>query len=110
MLSDVRNKYKISFQDIWLTDDQYKLWVQKDADTDSAKCKVCSKSFSGVGQGRKALDTHAKGLKHQQHLPNHNSTLKAAFAAGQTENRSSSSSKQTSILSLTRYEAAKKVR
>ena len=90
MLSDVRNKYKISFQDIWLTDDQYKHWIQKDADTDSAKCKVCSKSFSVVGQGRKALDTYAKGLKHQQHLTNHNSTLKAAFAAGQTENRSSS--------------------
>ena len=69
-------KYKTSFEDIWLTDDQYKLWLQKDADIYSAKCKVCSKLFSVVGQGRKALDTHAKGLKHQQCLPNHKSTLK----------------------------------
>ena len=51
---------------------------------------------------------HAKGLKHQQHLPNHNWTLKTAFAAGQAENQPSSSSKQTSILSLTENEAAKK--
>ena len=52
--------------------------------------------------------THMRGLKCQQHLPNHNSTLKTVFAAGQTENRPSSSSKQTSIHSLTENEAAKK--
>ena len=84
-----------------------KLWFQKDADIYSAKCKDCSKSFSVAGQGRKVLDTHAKGLK-QQRLPNHNSTLKTAFAAGKTKNRPSSSSKQTSILSLTENEVAKK--
>ena len=69
---------------------------------------MCSKSFSVAGQGRKALDTNAKGLKHQQHLPNHNSTLKTASAARETENQRNSSSKQTSILSLMEKEAAKK--
>ena len=102
-------KYKTSFRDIWLTDNQYELWLQNNAGIYSAKCKVCPKSFSVAGQGRKALDTHAaKGLKHQQRLPNHNSSLKTASAAGQTENRPSGSSKQTSILSLTENEAEKK--
>ena len=67
----------------------------KDAHIYSAKHNVCSKSFSSVGQVRKVLDTHANALKHHQRLRNHNSTLKTAFAAGQTENRPSSSSKQT---------------
>ena len=80
-------KYKTFFQDIWLTNDQYKIYFQEDADIYSAKCKVCTKSFSVAGQGRKALDTHAKGLKHQQRLRNHNSALTIAFAAGKTENR-----------------------
>ena len=100
-------KYKVSFQDIWLTDDQYKLWLQKDADIYSAKCKVCSKSFLVAGQ--EALDTHAKGLKHQQRLPNHNSTLKTAFVAGQTENRPNSSSEQNKAAKKAEMnEAAKK--
>ena len=73
-------KYKTSFQDVWLTDDRYKLWLQKDDNVYSAKCKVCSKTFSVAGQGIKALDTHAKGLKHQQRLPNHSVSLKTAFA------------------------------
>ena len=47
-----------------LTDDQCKLQLQKDADIYSAKWKVCSKSFSVAGQGRKALGTYDKGLKH----------------------------------------------
>ena len=98
-------KRKTSFQDTLLTDDPYNLWLQKDADIYSAKCKVCSKSFSVAGQGRKALDTHAKDLKH---FLNHNSTLETAFAAGQTENRPSSCSKQTPIFSLSENEAAKK--
>ena len=65
-------KYKTSSQHIWLTDDQYKLCLEKDADIYSAKCKVWSKSFSVAGQERKALDTHDKSLKHQQRLPNYN--------------------------------------
>ena len=102
-------KYKSSFQDIYLTDDQYKLWLQKDANTYSAKCKVCSKWFSVAGQERKALDKYAKCLKHQQHFPNHNSTLKTAFTAEQTEtDQVLLGSKQTSILSITENEAAKK--
>ena len=101
-------KYKTSSQDVWLTNDQYKLCLQKDADIYSAKCKVWSKSFSVAGQERKALDTHDKSLKHQQRLLNHNSILKTAFAAGQTENRPSSSYKQTFTLSITENEVTKK--
>ena len=101
--------YKTSFQDIWSTDHRYKLWLQKDAEIYSAKCKVCSKSFSVAGQSRKALDTHAKGLKHQQRFLNHSLTLKTVFAARQIENRPNSSSKQTFSL-LRKMKQQKKLR
>ena len=41
---------------------------------------MCSKVFSVAGQGIKALDTHAKGMKHIQQLPN-SSTGKIPFTS-----------------------------
>ena len=73
-------KYKISFQDIWLEDDKYKLWLSRASDSYSAKCKLCSKVFSVAGKGIKALDTHAQGTKHIQRLPN-SSTGKILFTS-----------------------------
>ena len=63
-------QYKTSFQDIWLENDKYKSCLSWASGCYSAKCKVCSKVFSVAGQGIKALDTHAKGTKHIQRLPN----------------------------------------
>ena len=73
-------KYKTSFQDIWLEDDKYKLWLSWASDSYSTKCKGCSKVFSVAGQWIKALDTHAKGTNHIQQLPN-NSTGKIPFTS-----------------------------
>ena len=62
-------KYKTSFQDIWLEDDKYKLWLSRASDSYSAKCTVFSKVFSVADQGIKALGTHAKGTKHINDFP-----------------------------------------
>ena len=62
-------KYKSSFQEIWLNNEKYSLWLQKDEDTSLARCKVCSKSFSVAAKGIKALDTHTNGAKHKDCLP-----------------------------------------
>ena len=49
-------KYKSSFQEIWLNNKKYSLWLQKDEDTSLSRCKVCSKPFSVAAMGMKALD------------------------------------------------------
>ena len=61
-------KYKSSFQEIWLSDDKYFPWLQKDKDTSLARYKICSKSFSVAATGIKALDVHANGAKHKEPL------------------------------------------
>ena len=77
---NVRKKYKTSFQDIWLENDKYKLWLSWASDSYSVKCKVWSKVFSVASQGIKVLGTHAKGTKHIQRLPN-SSTGKIPFTS-----------------------------
>ena len=39
------SKYKSSFQEIWLNNKKYSLWLQEDKDTSLVRRKVCSKSF-----------------------------------------------------------------
>ena len=56
-------KYKSSSQEIWLSDDKYSPWLQKDKNTRLAKCKVCSKSFLVAAMGIKELDAHANAAK-----------------------------------------------
>ena len=87
----------------------HKFWIQEDADIYSAKCKVCSRSFSVAGQGRKALDTYAKGLKHQQHLRNLNSILKTAFAVGQQKTDQAAALNKHSFSLLQKIKQQKKL-
>ena len=61
-------KYKSSFQEIWLNNKKYSLWLQKDEDTSLSRCKVCSKSFSVAAMGIKALDAYANGTKHNDSI------------------------------------------
>ena len=62
-------KYKSSFQEIWLNNKKYSLWLQKDEDTSLSRCKLCSKSFSVAAMGIKVLDAYANGTKHKDRLP-----------------------------------------
>ena len=65
-MSDKRIKYKCSFQEDWLSIDDFKPWLRKVGDKHSAKCSVCFKSISITGQGVKALESHAKYSKHNK--------------------------------------------
>ena len=59
-------KYKTSFQDDWLMDNNFKSWISKiKNDAFSAKCKICNKTISIAGQGVKALESHGKSMKHK---------------------------------------------
>ena len=58
-----KKKYKTCFQDGWLSNPIYSVWLEKGASGDVAKCKICSKTFSVARKGIKALDSHA--LRHQ---------------------------------------------
>ena len=68
-------KYKSSFQEIWLNNKKYSLWLQKDKDTSLSRCKVCSKSFSVAAMGIKALHAHTSGAKHKDRLPKKDSIV-----------------------------------
>ena len=61
-MSDKRIKYKCSFQEDWLSIDDFKPWLRKvEGDKHSAKCG-CFKTISIAGQGVKALNNMAKVL------------------------------------------------
>lgn len=56
---------KTSFQINWLQDQQFCKWLEKVPDnTNSAKCKLCLKTFSLSNMGRQAVSSHMKSTKH----------------------------------------------
>ena len=62
-MSDKRIKYKCSFQEDWLSIDDFKPWLRKvEGDKHSAKCSVCFKTISIARQGVKALEYIVKVL------------------------------------------------
>ena len=69
-------KYKTSFQDGWLMDNNFKSWISKiENDAFSARYKICNKTISIAGQGVKTLESHVKSMKHKNHLPEKQSKL-----------------------------------
>lgn len=53
------------FKKEWLLDPEFIDWVSGFPDEEDAYCKLCDKYFS-VRNGRSALRSHAKGIKHTQ--------------------------------------------
>ena len=102
-------KYKISFQEIWLNNEKYSLWLEKDEDTSLARCKVCSKSFSVVTMGAKALDAHANGSKHKDRLLKKDSIVSFIQKESvQSEPQKATSSKQCNISNMLQKEVVLK--
>lgn len=70
MASKKKVKYKSKFQDNWLEDEEYKVWLQKDSkDETQAYCKLCMKSFSIASLGKSSISSHASGEKHKSRIP-----------------------------------------
>ena len=62
-------KYKTSFQDNWLANNEFSSWLEKiGRNTHCGKCRVCSKTVSLSGHGVKALVSHAKSVKHREQV------------------------------------------
>ena len=65
-----QKKYKGNFQDLWLQNETFKIWLQKKpGDPYKAKCKVCAKDILVGLHGITALFSHAGGTKHNEKLP-----------------------------------------
>lgn len=66
-MNSKKRKTHCSFQEEWLTNSKYKLWVSKLNNT-TAKCNLCSKDIDLSTMGSGALDSHANGKKHSQKM------------------------------------------
>ena len=103
------SKYKSSFQEIWLNNKKYSLWLQKDEDTSLSRCKLCSKSFSVAAMGIKALDAYANGTKHKDRLPKKDSIVSFIQKESvQPEPQKATSSKQCNISDMLQKEVVLK--
>ena len=61
-------KYKSKFQDVWLEDEEFKVWLQKEKVDTQAYCTLCKKSFSIVTHGKMSISLHASGEKHKARI------------------------------------------
>ena len=56
-----------TFQEFWLSDPKYELWIAVvESCKSKVRCKLCHKDFDVANNGVKALDSHQKGKKHQE--------------------------------------------
>ncbi len=56
---------KCRFNNVWLHDEKYKGWLEKDQDPGRAKGTLFRKTFDILNTGEAALSRHARGEKHQ---------------------------------------------
>jgi hypothetical protein len=67
---------KCVFNEDWLAEPKYKLWLQKAVgDKHKASCKICKKTFDIGNMGSAGVDSHMKSKKHKKLLT---STAKGA--------------------------------
>lgn len=59
---------EIYFQDIWLQQKDFIPWLAKSQSSTSATCKICSQTISLSNMGKRAVESHHKGEKHQDRL------------------------------------------
>ena len=63
--SKSRTYGKIAFNDCWLSDERFKLWLKNGQDCNNAVCSSCNKAVIDIAStGVCALTLHAKGDKH----------------------------------------------
>lgn len=55
---------KCRFQECWLEDEDWKMWLRKGSDKYSAFCAFCKKQFDIGHAGVNCIKSHAKGKKH----------------------------------------------
>ena len=92
-----------TFQEEWLTNKKYKLWVAKTSSEISAKCILCVKEIDITKMGGSTLDSHATSKKHEQRVKERLQRLDTFFKRTSSEiskepsESQASSSKSTSV-------------
>ena len=95
-------KYKTSFQDDWLRNNELSSRLQKiDVNVHYAKFRVCSKTIAVSAQSVKALESHAKSVKYRERLPKPGgSTISFASSIKTSKPVETSTLKQTNIANV----------
>lgn len=57
---------KCRFQDVWLTNESWRLWLREGNDCFTAFCSFCKRKFDVSHSGISAIKSHERGLKHSQ--------------------------------------------
>ena len=89
-----------TFQDSWIHDSEFKLWVKRNKSPNEAYCKLCSKTIDIKSMGRQALVSHSKSAKHKNTLARQNSSSIQGFFSPSTSTSNASNSqtqKETSV-------------
>ena len=73
MTSKSRTHRKVAFNDCWLSDERFKLWLKKGQDCSKAVFSLCNNVVIDIAtMGVCALTSRAKGAKHQERFRNFN--------------------------------------
>ena len=56
---------KTTFNQKWLEEDAFKLWLAPTKNVSIARCKLCKKDIELSNMGRQALLSHCSGKKHK---------------------------------------------
>lgn len=82
-----RTHGKTTFQDSWLSEERFKIWLKKSKDKDKAICRLCNSAVINIAMMRvSALTSHAKGSKHQEKLKAYNPISNMFFNTNNTNN------------------------
>ena len=88
-------KNKCIFNDSWLIDPRFSLWIKKSNNKSKAYCNFCQKDFDISNMGIAALSSHALGKKHKDIQSLRESNVGALFypKKSPTEHESTSAAK-----------------
>jgi hypothetical protein len=84
---------KSVFNESWLSDEQFKTWLERGPDKHKALCRLCNTVIDITIMGKSALTSHSKGNKHQVNVKNFNPVSSLFFKSNSPK---PSSSKDTS--------------
>ena len=90
VLFSFRNNISMSkrltlFNDDWLKQDEFKLWLQK-VNSKTAKCTLCLQQFDISNMGKSAIKSHSKGKRHNEKLRTRNSMSTLYFQQSSSSN------------------------
>ena len=91
-----------SFQDDWLSVEEFKDWLKKTSNPQKAHCTVCNTTFDINSGGRTSVESHHIGKRHGEKLENRRKSMIGHYfvkkGANAEDQPTSSSKPQSSVL------------